>query len=96
MSRLRADTIPAVLFLVWALVVAGCDGFLKPVLMGRGVDAPMLVILIGALGGMMTAGIIGLFVGAVIVAVSYTIFMAWVDEQPVVASEQAQEAPDNT
>jgi predicted PurR-regulated permease PerM len=91
-----ADTIPAVLFLVWALVVAGCDGFLKPVLMGRGVDAPMLVILIGALGGMMTAGIIGLFVGAVIVAVSYTIFMAWVDEQPVVASEQAQEAPDNT
>ena len=91
-----ADTIPAVLFLIWALVVAGCDGFLKPVLMGRGVDAPMLVILIGALGGMMSAGIIGLFVGAVIVAVSYTIFMSWVDEQPVVASDDAQDAPHNT
>jgi len=77
------DTIPAVLFLIWALVVSGCDGFLKPVLMGRGVDAPMLVILIGALGGMMLSGIIGLFVGAVIVAISYTLFMAWIEEEPV-------------
>lgn len=48
--------------------------------MGRGVDAPMLVILIGALGGMMLSGIIGLFVGAVIVAISYTIFMSWISE----------------
>ncbi len=75
-----ADTTPAVIFLVWVLIVSGCDGFLKPVLMGRGVDAPMLVILIGALGGMMLSGIIGLFVGAVIVAISYTLFMLWVNE----------------
>ncbi len=75
-----ADTAPAVIFLIWALLVSGCDGFLKPVLMGRGVDAPMLVILIGALGGMMLSGIIGLFVGAVIVAISYTLFMSWVNE----------------
>lgn len=75
------STVPAVIFLVWALLVSGCDGFLKPILMGRGVDAPMLVILIGALGGMMMSGIIGLFVGAVIVAISYTLFMAWVGEQ---------------
>ena len=79
-----ASTGPAVLFLIWALVVSGCDGFLKPVLMGRGVDAPMLVILIGALGGMMLAGIIGLFVGAVVVAISYTIFMAWIEDQPLI------------
>lgn len=75
-----ADTTPAVIFLVWVLIVSGCDGFLKPVLMGRGVDAPMLVILIGALGGMMLSGIIGLFVGAVIVAISYTLFMLWINE----------------
>ncbi|WP_136809009.1 AI-2E family transporter [Desulfosediminicola flagellatus] len=75
-----ADQVPAILFLIWALVVSGCDGFLKPVLMGRGVDAPMLVILLGALGGMMLSGIIGLFVGAVILAISFTLFMAWVDE----------------
>jgi predicted PurR-regulated permease PerM len=77
------STMPAVLFLVWVLLVSGCDGFLKPILMGRGVDAPMLVILLGALGGMMLSGIIGLFVGAVVVAVSYTLFMAWVEEEPV-------------
>lgn len=75
-----AGTLPATLFLVWVLVVSGCDGVLKPILMGRGVDAPMLVILIGALGGMMLSGIIGLFVGAVIVAISYTLFIAWVNE----------------
>ena len=76
-----ADTMPAVLFLIWALLVAGCDGFLKPILMGRGVDAPMLVILIGALGGMMLSGIIGLFVGAVVVAIMYTLFMEWVADE---------------
>ena len=90
-----ADTVPAVIFLVWALAVSACDGFLKPVLMGRGVDAPMLVILIGALGGMMSAGIIGLFVGAVIVAVSYTIFMDWVDEQTHSEPNHIHEATDN-
>ena len=51
--------------------------------MGRGVDAPMLVVLIGALGGMMLSGIIGLFVGAVVVAISYTLFMAWIEDQPL-------------
>ncbi len=82
-----ADTTPAVIFLVWALLVSGCDGFLKPILMGRGVDAPMLVILIGALGGMMLSGIIGLFVGAVVVAIMYTLFMAWVAEDDFTGSE---------
>jgi predicted PurR-regulated permease PerM len=76
------DTIPAVIFLIWILLVSGCDGVLKPMLMGRGVDAPMLVILIGALGGMMLSGIIGLFVGAIIVAICYTLFMAWIEEEP--------------
>ena len=83
-----ADTVPAVVFLIWALIVSGCDGFLKPVLMGRGVDAPMLVVLIGALGGMMMSGIIGLFVGAVVVAISYTLFIAWLEDQPTGADEE--------
>ena len=48
-------------------------------LLGRGVDAPMPVILIGALGGMVSAGIVGLFVGAVILAVGYQLFMDWVN-----------------
>jgi predicted PurR-regulated permease PerM len=62
-----------------ALFVAGmADNVLKPLMLGRGVDAPMPVILLGALGGMATAGIIGLFVGAVLLALGYQIFMGWV------------------
>jgi predicted PurR-regulated permease PerM len=55
------------------------DNVLKPMLLGRGVDAPMPVILLGALGGMVSSGIIGMFVGAVLLAVGYQIFMEWVD-----------------
>jgi predicted PurR-regulated permease PerM len=61
------------------LFVAGmADNVLKPLLLGRGVDAPMPVILLGALGGMATAGILGLFVGATLLALGYQIFMGWV------------------
>jgi predicted PurR-regulated permease PerM len=61
------------------LFVAGlADNVLKPLMLGRGVDAPMPVILLGALGGMATAGIRGLFVGATLLALGYQIFMSWV------------------
>jgi predicted PurR-regulated permease PerM len=75
------DTTPAVIFMIWALLVSGCDGIIKPVLMARGLDTPMLVILLGAIGGMMLSGIIGLFVGAVVFSITYTLFMAWVEEK---------------
>ena len=70
----------AVFFTIWSLVVSGSDGFLKPLLLGRGVKVPMLVILIGAIGGMLRAGVIGLFIGPVILAVAYELFIAWVRE----------------
>lgn len=75
-----ANTTSAVLFLIWVLIISASDGFLKPLLMGRGVDIPMLVILIGSLGGMMLSGILGLFVGAVVLAIMYSLFLAWLDE----------------
>ena len=63
------------------LVFAGlADNVLKPLLLGRGVDVPMPVILIGALGGMVAAGFVGLFLGAILLAIGYRIFMRWVDE----------------
>ncbi|MEO5714398.1 MAG: AI-2E family transporter [Luteolibacter sp.] len=61
------------------LFVAGMiDNVLKPLMLGRGVDAPMPVILLGALGGMGTGGILGMFVGATLLALGYQIFMGWV------------------
>jgi predicted PurR-regulated permease PerM len=54
------------------------DNILKPLMLGRGVDAPMPVILIGALGGMATGGILGMFVGATLLALGYQLFMGWV------------------
>lgn len=67
-----------VVFTVWFIVGGLADNVLKPLLLGRGVDAPMLVVLIGAIGGMVTGGITGLFLGAVLLAVGYELFMDWV------------------
>ncbi|CAH0529855.1 AI-2E family transporter [Vibrio hippocampi] len=72
-------TTTAVLFLIWSLVVSGSDAFLKPILLSRGSDIPMLVILLGALGGMAMSGIVGLFVGAVILGLSYKLLVAWLE-----------------
>ena len=78
-----AETTPAVIFLIYCIIVSSSDGFLKPLFLGRGMSTPMLVILIGAIGGMMTSGIIGLFVGAIVLALGYELFMAWLDKTEV-------------
>ena len=70
-----------IIFSIYMLLVSGMDGVLKPLLMGRGVNIPMLVILIGAIGGMMLMGMIGLFVGAVVFALAYKLFMLWLSEK---------------
>jgi predicted PurR-regulated permease PerM len=69
-----AGTTAAIVFTIWVVVWSIADNFIKPILMGRGVDIPMLVILVGAIGGMMMAGIIGLFLGAVLLAFAYKVF----------------------
>ena len=75
-----ASTVVAVIFAIWSLMVGMSDAFLKPLLMGRGVDVPMLVIFIGAIGGFIASGIIGLFVGAIILALGYKLFLLWLNE----------------
>ena len=69
-----------ILFTIYMLAVGASDSLLKPLLMGRGVDIPMLVILVGAIGGMMLTGMIGLFIGAVVFALAYKLFELWIDE----------------
>lgn len=68
----------AIAFTVLLFVAGMADNVLKPLMLGRGVDAPMPIILLGALGGMATAGILGMFVGATLLALGYQIFMGWV------------------
>jgi len=75
-----SETTPAVIFTIWSLIVSMSDSFLKPLLLGRGMDTPTLVILLGAIGGMMLFGILGLFVGAILLALGYELFMAWLAE----------------
>jgi predicted PurR-regulated permease PerM len=72
---------------IYLAVVGLADNILKPILMGRGLTTPMLVIFIGVLGGMIAHGIIGLFVGPIILAVAWELMMAWIRE------ERAEEAP---
>jgi len=77
-----------VIYTVYLVVAGAADGFLKPLLLGRGVEAPMPIILLGALGGMVSSGIIGLFIGAVLLAVGYQIFMEWVDRDETAEQER--------
>jgi predicted PurR-regulated permease PerM len=76
------STVGLVLFAVWSLLVSFSDALLKPLLLGRGMDIPMPVILIGAIGGMIWGGVLGLFVGAVVLAVGYRLYLAWMAQGP--------------
>jgi predicted PurR-regulated permease PerM len=68
----------AVFYTILLLVAGMADNILKPLMLGRGVEAPMPVILLGALGGMASGGVLGMFVGATVLAIGYQIFMRWV------------------
>jgi predicted PurR-regulated permease PerM len=71
------NTLTSVIFLAWSLVVGVMDNLLKPLVMGRGINVPTVVIFLGAIGGFISSGIIGLFTGAVILVIGYSLFRAW-------------------
>ncbi len=88
-----AEFFGATVFVVCGVLAIAVDTFLKPVLLGRTADAPMLVILLGAIGGMMLMGIAGLFVGAVILVVCWGGLEFWimkddVPQEPVESDER--------
>lgn len=74
-----ADTLTAVLLAVWLVITLLSDNILKPLLLGRGAPAPILVVFLGAIGGFITSGFLGLFLGAVILTIGYKLFMVWLD-----------------
>ncbi len=73
------STLAGVIFLIWSLAVGIMDNILKPLVMGRGIDVPTVVIFLGAIGGFISSGIIGLFTGAVMLVIGYSLFRAWLD-----------------
>lgn len=78
-------TVAATVLTIWCVIISLLDNVLKPILFGRGVSVPTIVIFLGAVGGMLTMGIVGLFLGAVVLALGYELFMAWLaltDEAP--------------
>jgi predicted PurR-regulated permease PerM len=78
-------------FTVWCLAVSLLDNVLKPILFGRGAKVPTLVIFMGAIGGMLTMGIVGLFLGSVVLALGYELFKAWLE-----APDAAEVVPEAT
>ncbi len=87
------DTVPAVMFLIWSLFTGSLDNILKPILLGRGVEVPMAIIFIGAIGGFISSGIIGLFVGAVVLVLGYGLFLVWLDHTPLPNDSESAAAP---
>jgi len=87
-------TVEAIVYTALIFVSGMADNILKPLMLGRGVDAPMPIILLGALGGMAAGGILGMFVGATLLALGYQIFMGWVAARSEAeARDQEQDQP---
>ncbi len=92
------DTGWATFLLVWSLIVGTLDNFLRPMLIRRGADLPLLLIFAGVIGGMLSFGLIGLFVGPVVLAVTWTLMLAWIEDalgkdEPELAQPESSEPP---
>jgi len=75
-----AETTPAIIFAIYMIIVSLLDNVLKPMLLAKGLQTPMIIILMGAIGGMMFQGILGLFIGPVILAICHKLYTSWVNQ----------------
>jgi predicted PurR-regulated permease PerM len=73
--------------LIWTIIVGGMDNFLRPILIRRGADLPLLLVFAGVIGGLLALGLIGIFVGPVILAVADKLLNAWIDGDIAHASD---------
>lgn len=74
------STTASIIFLIWCIFVSLIDNVLKPILLGQGAPVPMPIIFIGAIGGFIFSGFIGLFTGAIIFSVGYRLFLLWMGQ----------------
>lgn len=75
------STLAATIFTVYIIIVSLLDNVLKPILLAKGLQTPMVLIILGALGGMLLHGIIGLFIGTVLLSVLHKLYGAWIDSK---------------
>ncbi len=78
-----ASATTAVLFVAWCAFVVLIDNVIKPILLGRGVDVPMFVVVVGAIGGLLSMGVIGLFVGAIVLVLGYSALVTWLGTEEI-------------
>ena len=90
-------TTAAIGLFVWTLIVGVLDNVLRPILIRRGADLPLLLIMAGVIGGLISFGLVGLFIGPVVLAVAYTELSAWIAEQDATpdAGAATPAAPDH-
>jgi predicted PurR-regulated permease PerM len=67
---------------VWSVLVLSLDNVVRPLLMRKGVHLPFILLLAGVIGGLIAFGLVGIFLGPVVLAVAYTLLLAWLDEDP--------------
>jgi predicted PurR-regulated permease PerM len=79
----RGETGLAIFLFIWGFfVVSTIDNFIRPYLISQGAKLPLLLIFVGVIGGLLAYGFIGLFIGATLLGVGYTLFLSWLDEEP--------------
>lgn len=76
-----SDTLTAVLLAIWLGITLVSDNILKPLLLGRGATVPMPVVFLGSIGGFITSGFLGLFVGAVVLTIGYKLMLLWLNDE---------------
>lgn len=77
----QGDTGWGIFLVVWAVIVGGADNVIRPILIKKGVDLPLLLVFVGVIGGLIAFGVVGLFAGPVVLAVSHRLLSAWVSEE---------------
>jgi predicted PurR-regulated permease PerM len=91
----KVGTLWGTVLLIWSVLVGAIDNFIRPVLIKKGADLPLLLIFAGVIGGLMAFGIIGIFIGPVVLAVSHTLLKAWMSGIEQEADQTAAKEPDD-
>lgn len=86
-----ADTLTATILTIWMLFVGVIDNILKPIMLGKGAPAPMLIVFLGAIGGFIFSGFIGLFTGAIVLTLGYKLVSGWLNPESVVVKGESTE-----